>query len=72
MQLIHVDVDTMRNATTSANFNSIMQSFETLMGEGYVMQIIQEYTNAPTDKLFQINDYDQFEKWVENGCSSTL
>ncbi len=68
MQLIHIDVDTMRQARISANFDSYMRSMETFMNEGFVVQIVQEYNNAPTDNLFQFRTFEEFEEWVNNGC----
>ncbi len=68
MQLIHIDVDTMSQARTSANFDSYTQSIVTLMNEGFVVQITQEYVNAPTNNLFKIDSSEEFEEWVDKGC----
>ena len=72
MNRITVDIDTMRDARTSANYNGIMASFETLIGEGYDIKVIQDYDNAPADNLFQIDNYEQFNAWVENNCPTQL
>jgi len=71
MQLIHIDLDTMHQALTSANFDSYMQAVVTLMDEGFFVQITQQYANAPTEHLFQIDSSKEFEEWVKKGCPST-
>ena len=72
MNRITVDIDTMRDARTSANFNGIMAAYETLMEEGYYIQVNQDYNNATSDELFRIDNYEQFNNWVENNCPTQL
>jgi hypothetical protein len=70
MNVIFVNIDTMRDARMSSNFDGVMSSINVLMDEGFTIQVVQEAVNMKPIKLFQINDFEEFETWVNNGCSS--
>lgn len=72
MSVIIVNIDTMRDARTSVNFNGVLDSINVLMSEGFVVRVIQEAVNMESLELFRINDFEQFEKWVNNGCQSSI
>lgn len=71
MKLIHVDANTMSDSRLSPNFDSVMNSFETLMAEGYMVQVVIEIQGQPVQKFFQTNDYGEFSKWVHKGCPTS-
>ena len=70
MNVIFVNIDTMRDARMSSNFDGVMSSINVLMDEGFTIQVVQEAVNMKPIKLFQINDFKEFEAWVNNGCPS--
>lgn len=70
MKTIILNIDTMRDALMSCNFNGFVDSLKTKLSEGYVIQVVQEAVDTEPLNLFKIDDFEEFEAWVDNGCPS--
>lgn len=72
METITVNIDTIRDALRSPSLGKVLDSIRIKMEEGSIVKVVQEYSNAPTDELFDINTFDEFELWIEGGCKTSL
>lgn len=70
--MIKVNIETFKDALRSGNHDAIIEAFEMLLQEGLVLQIVRDYTNAPTEILFVIRTVEQLREWIEAGCPDHL
>lgn len=57
-----------KESLVSVNLEAAIEAIHILLNEGSIIEVYQDYPDAPDELLLSFSSVEDFNAWVDNGC----